>query len=330
MAMLSASDLIRLPYTPDLTEAGLLVTCQWLVGSSRSLGDNPYNFLRRKIGQVAVELAFRRLLAERQIPFRIMEMEPFTDPRQHDLSLGGHRLHLNSTLLSRRQQIRALRAEPAELLQASALVPLEQFVQEGQTSADIFLFAFLLALAATSQADQHRLEATGKPHYYLALLPRNWSRPDAWVPLGPVILKSEAVQSVTVELGGQDADRNFMSTQVQLLPLTRTLVSQDFYSLATIHILDRPTARLGVHSPRVPQTHILQPSDWGNVWLYGMEFWLTGWLNHEEYRQKSTILPVGQPTYPYSRTRVKNLCVPMTGLRPLEELFEQVKIRGRK
>ncbi|HBG74975.1 MAG: hypothetical protein A2X25_07265 [Chloroflexi bacterium GWB2_49_20] len=327
--MISKSDLIRLNYTPDLTEAGILYTCQWLAGSTRNLEDNPYNFLRQKIGQVAVGLALRRLLAERQVPFQTMDMEPFTDPRQRDLSLGGHRLNLNSYLLNRRDQIRNLKAEPAELLQASALVPLDQFVKEGQTSGDIHLFAFLLALAATSQADRHKLEAAEDPHYYLATLPKNWSQPQPWIPLHPLVLKSEADHPVTVELGGLNAGRNFISAQIQLLPGTRTSVTEQFYSLAYIHILDHPKARIGVHSPRFAlrsQTHIIHPGEWGNVWVYGMDIWLTGWLTLDEYRRKSFVLPAGQHTYQYSRTRFKNLCVPMTELRPLEELFEQVCI----
>jgi hypothetical protein len=326
---MNITDLLRLNYTPDLTEAGILHTCHWLAGSTRNLGENPYSFLRRKISQVAVELALRRLLAERQVPFQTMEMEPFTDPRQHDLSLGGHRLHLNSYLLSQRDQIRTLRAEPAELLQASALVPLDQFVKEGQTSGDIYLFAFLLALTATSQADRHKLEATENPHYYLATLPKNWSQPQPWIPLDPLTLKSEMDCPVTVELGGLSADRNFISAQMQLLPRTRTTVTEEFYSLAYIHLLDHPQARIGIHNPRYElrsQTHIIHPNEWGNVWVYGMEIWLAGWLTLDEYRRKSFVLPAGKHTYQYSRTRFKNLCVPMTELRPSEELFEQVRI----
>jgi hypothetical protein len=323
--MLSSSDFVRLPYPPDLTEAGIQNTCRWLAGTSHRLGENPYNLLRRKIGQVAVELAFRRLLAERHVSSQTMELEPFTEPLQHDLSLGGHRLHLTTTLLTRRQQISSLRADPDELLQASSLVPLDHFLKEGQTNTDIYLFAFLLALEATSQDDQLKVESRGQPHYYFANLPVPWSRPDAWIPLRPLAVKSEADHPVTLELGGQNADRRFILERLELLPLTRTLLSEDFYSLAFVHSLERPGSRQGFHSSSSPETHIIAPTGWGNIWLYGLETWFAGWLTHGEYRRRSFVLPAGQHTFQYAHTRFKNLCVPIKELRPLNELFEHLQ-----
>jgi hypothetical protein len=324
--MLTKTDLIRLAHTPDLTEAGILYACQWLTRSSRNLGASPYGFLRRKIGQVTVELAFRRWLTECHIPFNTLKMEPFSDPHQHDLSLGGRRLHLNSYLLSKRDQVRSMQQDPAGLLQAAALVPHDQFVSAAQTGKDIYLFAFLLALTATSQADRRRLEVTENPHYFLAVLPKNWSRPDSWMPLRPLVLKSDSDLPVTVELGGLDAERNFSSIKILLQPRTRTIVSDEFYSLAYLHVLDHPKACLGIHSPILqPQAHILQPVEWSNLWVYGMDIWLTGWMSHDEYRRRSVLLPAGVHTTQFSRTRYKNLSLPMTDLHPVEELFEQVR-----
>lgn len=326
--MLTKTDLIRLEYTPDLTEAGILSTCKWLARSSWSPGQKSNNFLRRRIGQVIVELALRRLLTKRQVPFQSLQLEPFSDPQQYKLSLGGYRLHLNNYLLGNRTQIRSVRQDPVVLLQAPALTPLDKFAGEGQTGKDIYLFAFLLALVVSTQADQLKLEATDSPNYYLALFPKPWSHPDSWVPLNPITLKSEAQHAVTVELGGLNKDRNFIQAQVQLQPSTRTTVTDEFYSLAYIHILDHPKARLAVLSQRFQpgsQMHIIQPAEWGNIWVYGLEIWLTGWLSLDEYRSRSDVLPAGQNTFQYSRTRYKNLSVPMTELKPTEDLFEQTR-----
>jgi hypothetical protein len=183
-------------------------------------------------------------------------------------------------------------------------------------------------MEAKSQFDQHKEEATENLHFYLAVLPKNWSQPESWVQLNPIALKSEADHPITVELGGLNADRRFNRSQVQLHPLTRTIVTDEFFSLSYIHILDHPKARLGLHSPRFQhgsQVQIIQPGDWGNVWVHGLEIWLTGWLSLDEYRQRSVVLPAGQKTFQYSRTHYKNLCVPMTELHPLEKLFEETR-----
>jgi hypothetical protein len=322
--MLSPTDLIHLTYPPDLTEAGLLYTCQWLAGAPRHLGDNPHHLLRRKISQVAFELAFRRLLVERNVPFRTLGMEPFTDPNQHDLSLAGCHCHLNSYLISRRSQIRSLRSDPAGMLQASALIPLDQFVREGQTSRDLYLFGFLLALTAVTLEDQRKVMAAGQPHYYFSLLPGSWSSPDAWLPLKPLSIQSESAEPVIVELGGQNADRRILNQQITLLPGKPTLAPGDLYSLSYIHMLGHPNTRLQVHSPRFPKAHSIQPTQWVNLWVYGMDIWLMGWLAQSEYRRRSILLPEGQVTFQFERTRAKNLAVPIKDLHPMSDLFEQV------
>lgn len=322
--MLTQTDLLRLEHTPDLTEAGILYACQWLARSSRNLGSNPYGFLRRKIGHVTVELAFRRWLAGRQIPFKPLNKEPFLDNR-HDLSLGEHRLNLNSYLLSKPDQVRSLLQDPAGLLRASALVPHDQFVSAAQSGKDIHLFAFLLARTASLPSDHHKQEASQDPHCYLAVLPGNWSRPASWVPLQPLVLKSDSEVPFTVELGGLDSNRNFISTIIHLQPRTRTNVTGKFHSLAYLRMLDHPGARLGIHTPILQApVHVIQPVDWSNLWVDGMEIWMTGWITHDEYRRKSVLLPAGANTLQFSRTRYRNLSLPMTDLHPLEELFEMV------
>lgn len=326
--MLTKKDLLRLDCTPDLTKAGILSTCQWLAFSSWNLGDNPYNHLRRKIGHVVVELALRRLLAERLVPIQTLKLDPFSDSYQHAISLGGHRLHLNNYLISNSAQVRAVQQDPAVLLQAFALTPLDQIVRAGQVNRDIHLFAFLINMATKSQAHHHKDQATENPCFYLVVLPKSWAQPESWVSLNPITLKSEANQPITIELGGLNAARRFNRTQIQLQPGIPTNVTDEFYSLAYIHILDHPKTRLGLHSPRFPQrsqVHIIQPAEWRNVMVNGSEIWLTGWLSLDEFRRRSFILPAGQKTFQYSRTYYKNLCVPMTELQPLEKLLEETR-----
>jgi hypothetical protein len=324
--MITSADLIHLDYPPDLTEAGIRHTCCWLAESAPHPGNLPVSSLHRKIAQVAAELAFRRLLHTRQVAFKSMGLEPFTHLRQFDLSVGGHRLHLDTTLLSRQDQISSLGKNPGELLQACALIPADALFQAGQSSQDIFVFAFLLAQKSTNLDARDKTEMEGRSHYYLAILPECWSRPDTWIPLEPLILKSEAAYEASIELGGQNAERLFINESIQLQPQLGTRVSRDFFSLSTIHLQDVPDSCIGIHSPRhkrSQRTHTIQSNEWGDLWVHGTDIWMTGWLTLGEFRQRSFILPAGQPTYQYARTHVKNLCVPMNELHPLEALFMQ-------
>lgn len=323
--MLSTSDLIHLPYTPDLTEGGIAYACRSLAYTYDRMGGSPLDRLRRIVGGVAVELAFRRYLSGQAIPFDVMGATPFTDPDRYDVSLGGHRCDMKSFLVTRRRQISLVRQNPALVLQAPALVPLDQFAAEGHTAQDLYLFAFLLALTTPSQEDLQRAIIARQSLYLIHLLPEDWARPKLWLPLEKLALKSECEQPITIEIGGQDAERNFVTATLELPTKRRVAVEQAFCSLAYIHARRRPEVRIGIHSPMRGEPHLVQPHEWGNIWVYGLSILLTGYLTHEEFRRRASLLPVGSRVFQYARTRTKNLSVPITELQPLGNLFERVR-----
>jgi len=63
--MISVSDLLHLPYTRDLTEGGIAYALHSLPYTYNRMGGSPYDRLRRIAAGAAVELAFRRYLADR-------------------------------------------------------------------------------------------------------------------------------------------------------------------------------------------------------------------------------------------------------------------------
>lgn len=324
--MIQSSDLVRLPYTPDLSEAGIAYACRSLAYTYDRMGGSPFERLRRIAAGVAVELAFRRYLGARGVPFDVLGATPFTDPDRYDVALGGHRCDLKSYLVSRRAQIAHIRRDPAAVLDAPALVPLDQFVASGHKPDDIYLFAFLLGLVAASRADLERAAAAGQPSYLIHPLPKAWARPALWMPLEGLALKSECRAPLTVEIGGQDSDRVFVTCSLDLPPRQRVLAGETFFSLAYVRALRQPEARLGLHSPPRGDAYLVHPHEWGNIWVYGMEIFLVGWLTHEDFRRQASVLPAGAQTFQYARTRTKNLAVPMRELQPLPALLEKVKV----
>ena len=332
--MITSSDLLHLPYTPDLSEGGIAYACRSLAYTYDRMGGSPVDRLRRIVAGVAVELAFRRYLGEQAIPFDVLGATPFTQPDRYDVSLGGHRCDLKSFHISRRQQIAQLRQDPALVLQAPALVPLDQFAAEGHKPDDLYLFAFLLGVVAAARADVERALAAGQPTYLIHPLPDGWRRPAEWQPLERLALKSECEVPITVEIGGQNAgpragtgttSRELVIARLELPPKQRVPVEQCFHSLAYIHAMRQPEARIGLHSPRLGDAVIIPPQAWSNIWVYGMDILLTGWLSHEEYRRKAKVLNAGMRTFQYDRTRTKNLAVPVAELNPLAPLLAHVK-----
>ena len=323
--MITSSDFLHLPYTPDLTEGGIAYAIRSLPYTYDRMGGSPFSRLRRIVAGVAVELAFRRHLSEHDIPFNVKGATPFTDPDRYDVSLGGHRCDIKSFFISRRDQISSLRTQPELLLKAPALVPSDQHVSDGHRADDLYLFAFLAGLMAASQDDLTKAVEAGQSIYLIHAMDKSWSKPSTWQPLSPLTLKSESDQTLTVEIGGQAAGREFLTRTVELPPRTRIMVDDDFFAVSSIHVKQLPGARVGIHSPYMREPYIVDSFAWGNIWLYGMDIILTGYIPYNEFRQKSSQIAPGSRVFQYSKTKTKNLAVPIADLKPLPELFERVK-----
>ncbi len=323
--MLTEDDLIRLSYTPGLTEGGIAYACRSLVHTYDRMGGNVFHRLRRIVAGIAVELAFRRYLHEQGVPFDTLGATPFTEPDHYDLALGRHHCDVKSYLVSHRRQISLLRRQPERILDAQALIPMDQFLADGHRGEDIYLFAFLLGLVTASRQEMERAQAAGQPIYLVHPLPKVWSKPAGWRPLERLTLKSEGEETLQVELGGQNAAREFITCRCELPSRTRVSPACEFYTLCYVHVPTLPTARLGLYAPACGDPYLIHPHEWGNIWVYGMEIWLIGWLTHAQFRAQATVLPAGTPAFPYARTRTRNLAVPVRALQPIWPLLERLR-----
>jgi hypothetical protein len=323
--MTSAAQFLRLPYSRDLTEGGIAYALHSLSHVHLRPGDLLYERLRRTVASAAVELAFRRHLVEQNIPFEIKGAAPFTEPDRYDVTLGGRRCELKTTLISGRQQISLIQRQPQTLLQASALVASDQHAGAAHSAHDLYIFAFVLGQAATSPADLQNAIKANEPQFAVHVMPERWSRPPGWNPLGKLVAKSEAEESVTVEVGGQNIGREMQSQRVELPPGKRVEIQTGLFSLAYLHIKTLPQARLGIHSPLLRETHLVGATEWNNLWLDGTDIFLAGYMTHEEFSRHARFVPAGVQVFPYSHTHVKHLGVSVSDLRPLSGLFESVK-----
>jgi hypothetical protein len=323
--MISVSDFIHLPFTRDLTEGGIAYAVHSLPYTYNRMGGSSYERLRRIVAGVAVELAFRRYLAGQNVPFDVMGATPFTDPDHYDVSLGGRRCDIKSFLITHREQIAEMKSNPQAVLKAPALVPSDQNAAEGHSNQDIYLFAFLSGLVTASREDIEKTFRAEQPAHLIHVMPEAWNRPERWNPLGALALKSDAEQTLVVELGGQDAGRGMRTLEVQVPPRTRIQIDDKFHSLAYVHVKSMPNARLGIHSPQMKETHIIEPSDWGNIWVYGMDILLAGYLTRGEFSQRASFIREGARVFQYNRTRTKNLGVSVYDLRSLSELLERAR-----
>lgn len=323
--MITVSDFIHLPYTQDLTEGGIAYAVRSLAYTYNRMGGTSYDRLRRIVAGVAVELAFRRYLGEQNVDFDVKGATPFTDPDHYDVSLGGRRCDIKSFLITYREQITDMRRNPQIVLNAPALVPSDQHAGEGHSNNDIYLFAFLSGLIAASPENVKKVIEAGREHYMIHAMPEAWARPSRWISLGQLALKTDSGQSQVLEIGGQDVGREMRTRLVEVPPGTRVQIDDGFHSLAYVHSKTMPNARLGIRSPRHKETYIIETSDWGNIWVYGMDILLAGFLTYEEFKNRASFVHEGARVFQYDRTRTKNLAVNVSELKPVSELLERAR-----
>ena len=323
--MISVSDLIHLPYTRDLTEGGIAYALHSLPYIYNRMGGSPYEALRRVVASAAVQLAFRRYLSEQNIPFEVKSAVPFAEHDRYDVSLGRQRCDIQSFLISHRDQIAELRRNPQVLLKAPALVASDQHAGDIHSQVDLYLFAFLCGLITTSTIELQKVIEANQPHYLVHGMPEAWNRPMKWNPLGTLVLKSESEEIQTIEIGGQDEGRAMRSCRVELPPRRRVEIQNGFFSLSYAHSKTSPEARIGIRSPAYKETYVIGAQDWGNIWVYGMDVLLAGYITRDEFSRRASFIQTGSRVFQYNATHVKNLAVPMSDLKPLSELFEQVK-----
>ena len=115
------------------------------------------------------------------------------------------------------------------------------------------------------------------------------------------------------------------SIEVEIPPKTRIQIDDGFYSLAYIHMKNMPQARMGIHSPRRGETYVVNSLDWGNIWVYGLDILLAGYLTRAEFRQQASFVREGARVFQYEHTRTKNLAVNVYDLKPLSELLASAK-----
>jgi hypothetical protein len=324
--MLSASSLLRLPYDASLTLAGIEYAKKSLHYTYNRMRLKLDARLRKIVAGVAVELAFQRWLDANAVPYDRLGLTAFTEKDKYDLALGGRRCDLKSFFVTDRDKITLMRRDPAILLDATALVPDDQFRGESLGENDFYLFGFLAGLETRRAEDLEKAARADQPLYLLYTLNESaWLGEPTWRSLGRLALKANTRGSLEVEIGGQDEKRAALVERLWLEPRTRAETQNEFYSLLYVHPTRQPKNTVGVRSNPLKDTRLIEPGDWANIWVYGIEIVLTGWMTKGDFRKQSQRLPSGSPVWQYPRTQTDNRALPVRELRPIEELVALVK-----
>jgi hypothetical protein len=326
--MISPEDFVHLPYSPDLTAAGIIHACRVLPRLPSQEGNGLYDTMRRTVAATAAQLALRHYLTGQGITFSVRLAAPFSDPDRYYIEVGRRVCELKSFLISRRAQIEALAADPGLALRAPALVPVDRYVMEQLRGDDLYLFAFVSALISAGRVGTRGGAPVCTTKYWMHCMPQGWIRPRSWVLLSPLVLKAESPETLSLELVGEDGLRNTLELTIDLPPGKRLEVDAPFHSLSHIHAWAMPAGRVGIHSTPRKAIHLINPTEWRNIWLEGKDICLLGWITREQFRVQATLIPEGRRVYQFDRTKTKNLALDVARLKPIDRLLDRAREGG--
>lgn len=285
--MITAEDLIHLPYTPDLTSAGVLQARRSLALGLVQADNLHIAPLRRLVTAVAAELALRRHLTEAGMPFKTLQTTPFTQSDWGDVVLGGRRCHLVEILYSRRSILRHIKDQHSSILQTPACLPDVYLTSELLEHHDLLVFTIILAKPQPSWHEIRRCPEKIIPCHFAYILPKAWKNPAPGRVYGQIYLTNEGESEFVIELGGRGVSGQYQS-EILCLPAHRSVkVAQNYTALAYLSTETIPAVQLSISRAEPDRTLRVPAHRWVNLWLNGVVIILAGYMTVGDFHSKA-------------------------------------------
>ena len=155
--MLQAHDLLRLEYTSDLTEAGIVYACHHIANFVGNDIETVYATLKQLVINKAVELAFRRYLSNQGVQNKTVASLSANNPDPFHLLIGIWHCIFQSSWIASPQIIQQVQDQPECLLQAAALMPAERVIAWIPGERDIYIFGYVTGQIAVPREETSRL-----------------------------------------------------------------------------------------------------------------------------------------------------------------------------
>jgi hypothetical protein len=301
--MINPSDLIPLPFTPDLAQAAIRYTCRMLSRSANPEIAAREPQMRQSVAQAIVELALLRHLTGQAVPFTILADAPFTDPQHTGLVLGGHRCQVYTHLLARKTATAHESCFSQDFLEKRRLDFTAGPLPDAWETDDLIIAGVLSARVLLSVADSRAAWRSLDPLHMVVPQALEWVSPHRWVDPGPLTLRSGCSVPIEVELEGLDGQRHPLSETITLAPGETKETEERYYALAAVQVFQAPDGPLALHYPNRNLGCTIQPRQWTNLWPYGAQIALLGYQRRADTRRGA----------PYS------------DLQPLGNLFNRLK-----
>lgn len=324
--MVKEEDLVHLAYTPDLTEAGIAYGLQWLAHSRGETSKLTLTKFQKLVLNKAVELAFRRYLAEQNVPSETVPSTSFASQGEYALVVAGWRCVLQCNFLPHQESPQQAESQPYQMLQAAALVSSEQVIAWIPGNKDVYIFAFITGQVWRESIQDSMVD---RPAYWLVALPQAWSSPRIQAALGRLELKVDGSSELQISIGGRNLDQQLVSERITLLPGQRVSTQHEYNCLAYLHAHQTTANRIGISSPDRRLSHVVSPKEWTNVWVEGEGTTLAGYIPHPEFARRSRRFPPSSQNDKPDRGEEKYRMLTVGELHPLHDLMDLARTETR-
>jgi hypothetical protein len=207
-----------------------------------------------------------------------------------------------------------------------AIVPDDLLAVGGLGHGDLLVFAFITGLETRSHAALQRALAAKQKTYLIAIPARTWwQRKNDGHTLGPLIVNSSNSGLLNLEYGARLTTNLYQVERQSIPPFQETSTTTQLSSLFYVHSTHLPDGDLNIHCPVLDLNWLIEPLDWANIWVYGIEIIFVGWNTKGTFRKSSQRLSRGTRTQIGRRTRVDSRAKPVSQLRPLQEIVHRIR-----
>jgi hypothetical protein len=323
--MITEPDILRLPFTSDLTETGIAWVMRKAANDIKPANKSHYDDLQRGIFQTGVRLALSRYLAAENIPHSTIDIRPLSQPDQYDLAIGRRRCDIRIFPVTHKKSIQHWMHVPERLVSLPVYVLKGELLQEIESQNDLLIFAFVTSLLARQGDMLSKAMKTGQPVYLISTPPSLWSHQNSWRSLGDITVQNESNRIIEIALFGLDATREFQIDMLSLSPHQSVTANRQYYSLTNLHIDELPEGNININSPTLNTSWSVKPLDWVNIWIYGMDIYFAGYLSRSKFIKSASPEPAHTRFPRQFQPASGALCVPVSELLPLGGLFSQAK-----
>ena len=285
------------------------------------------DILRHEAARAAAELAFRRFLEAEGVSYKVTVETLQADSGWGTSLLGGRRCELEVILAETRVGGNSIRKDAGVIKHSQVSAKRHTQMAAGQEGSDLLVFALAYVGMKRSREESVRAIDAGKPVQMAALLPDKWMHPTDWGPIGEIKLGNDSEAAILLEMVGCDKGRQVLVEEMNLAGKGLALLEGEFFSLGSLYSREAAEKPISIQLGKKSRTFSIGSHQWGNVWVYGREVVVLGYLPRNEYQRRAKVRLGARRL---NGSDISSRGVRVRELRPIDDLLARSRKWARK